>query len=107
MSPEEDIMHMHALPLRTEAVSGHTVRGLTNNLDSTRLMTRNGYIPTVQDDKISIYDAQNTTITVSRAVVLGGWYVPHERLWRIPLVKNVTNIKRQTAIVNESPPQLL
>ena len=70
-------------------------------------MTRNGYIPVFEGDKMSIYDSRNTKITVSRAAVLEGWYVPHEKLWRIPLVKNVTNIMKQTVTVTKSPVQLL
>ena len=43
-------------------------------------MTRNGYIPVFKGDKMSIYDARNTKITVLRAAVLGGWYVPHKKI---------------------------
>ena len=78
-----------------------------NNLGNMSTMTRNGYIPIFEGDKMSIYDARNITITVSRAAVLGGGYAPHEKLWRIPLVKNVTNIRHQTATVKKSPAQLL
>ena len=70
-------------------------------------MTRNGYIPIFQEDKMSIYNGRNMTIIVSRAAVLEGWYAPHEKFWRIPLVKNVTNIKHQTATANKSPTQPL
>ena len=43
-----------------------------NNLVSMITNTRNWYIPIFQDNKMSIYDAQNTTITVSMAAVLEG-----------------------------------
>ena len=102
-APGEDIVHLGALPLQTELATGHTVKGLINNLGSMCTMTRNGYIPIFEVDKMSIYDARNTKITVSRAVVLEGWYVPHKRLWWIPLVKNVTNIRKQTVTVTKSP----
>jgi hypothetical protein len=108
-APGEDIVPMPGLPLQTEAATGHThtVRELMNNLGSMGIMTRMGYISIFQAKNMSIYDAQNTIITVSRAAVLEGWYVPHKELWRIPLVKNVTNIKHQTATINKSPTQLL
>ena len=32
---------------------------------------------------------------------------PTKKMWRIPLVENVTNIRHQTATVNKSPAQLL
>ena len=64
-APGEDTVHLSALPLRTEAATGHTVRGLMNNLGSMSTMTRNGYIPVFEGDKMSIYDARNTKITVS------------------------------------------
>ena len=63
--------------------------------------------PAFKGDKMSIYDTRNTKITVSRAAVLEGWCIPHERLWRIPLVKHVTNIEKQTATVNKSPVHIL
>ena len=106
-APGEDIVHLGTLPLRTKAATGHTVRGLMNNLGSMSTMTRNGYIPIFEGDKISIYNAGNTPITVSRTAVLEGWYVPHKKLWRIPLVKNVTDIRHQTATVKKSPARLL
>ena len=106
-APGEDIVHLGALPLQTEAATGHTVRGLMNNLGSMSTMARNGYIPIFEGDKMSIYHVRNTTVTVSIAVVLEGWYVPHEKLWRIPLVENVTNIRHQVATVKKSPSQLL
>ena len=83
----EVIVCMHTLPLRTEAATEHIVKGWMSNLDSMSTMTRNGYIPIFQDNKVIIYDALNTTITVSRAAVLEGWYVPHKKCLSIPLVK--------------------
>ena len=40
-APGEDIVHLRALPLRTEAATGHTARALMNNLGSMSTMTRN------------------------------------------------------------------
>ena len=71
-------MHLHALLLQTEAVIEHTVKGRTNNLGSMSTLIRNAYITIFKDDTMSIYDAQNTTITVSKATILEGWYVSHE-----------------------------
>ena len=60
----EVIVHLRAFPLRTEAATGHIVRGFMNNLGSMSTMTRNGYTPIFKDNKVSIYDAKNMTITV-------------------------------------------
>ena len=56
---------------------------------------------------MSIYDGQTTTITVSRKAVMEGWYVPKEKLWHIPLVKNVSNVEHQTVAVAKLPLQIL
>ena len=44
-APGEDIVHLRVLPLRTETATGHTIRGLMNNLGSMSTMTRNGIFP--------------------------------------------------------------
>ena len=50
-----------------------------------------GYIPKVEEGKMSIYDGHTTTITVSGKAVMEGWYVTKENMWWIPLVKNFSN----------------
>ena len=86
-TPGEDIMYLHALPLRTEAATGHTIRGLMNNIGSISTMKRHEYIPIFEDNEMSMYNAWNTTIAGSMVAVLEGWYVPPKKVWRIPLVK--------------------
>ena len=56
---------------------------------------------------MSVYDGQTTTITVSRKAEMEGWYVPREKLWRIPLVKNVSNVKHQLVAVAKLLLQIL
>ena len=44
---------------------------------------------------------------MSRNVVMEGWYVPKRNLWRIPLVKNLSNIEHQSGAVAKFPLQIL
>jgi hypothetical protein len=68
-----------------------------------------GYIPIFDGQRVGIYDSNNTKIQVSRAAVLEGWYVPHEKLWRIPLVKGVRarNNNTETILTEQSPLEIL
>ena len=57
-------------------------------------------------DRLSIYDANNTRITVSRRAVLEGWHSEHEGIWRILLGKQREDIKNknsETVLVSVSP----
>ena len=107
VAPGEDVVHLNALPLRRGAAEAHTVRGLTNSLISMSTLRKHGYIPIFEQDKMSVYDGLTTTITVSRKAVMEGWYCPKEKLWRIPLVKNVSNVQHQSIPVAMSPMQIL
>ena len=107
VAPGEDVVHLNALPLRRGAAEAHTVRGLTNSLISMSTLRKHGYIPIFEQDKMSVYDGPTTTITVSRKAVMEGWYCPKEKLWRIPLVKNVSNVQHQSIPVAMSPMQIL
>jgi hypothetical protein len=86
-APGEEVVDLH-LPLRRKSRRGHTVRGITNSLQSLNSAVLDGYIPIFDGQHVHFYDSRNTKITVSRAAVLKGYYVPHEGLWRIPLVYN-------------------
>ena len=81
-----DIMECNALPLRSKATRAHTIPGLQINLGCVSQLVSQGYIPIFDGQRVGIYDSYNTKITVSRAAVLEGWYVPKEKLWRIPMV---------------------
>ena len=43
-----------------EAACGHTIPGLQNNLLSMNVITKEGYVPIFDGDKLSIYDAHTT-----------------------------------------------
>ena len=78
------IVSLNALPLRGETARGHTIHGLQNNLVSMNELTKEGYVPIFDDNKLSVYDAHTTTFTVLQKSILEGWYLPHEGLWQSP-----------------------
>ena len=53
-APGAEVVQLQGLPLRQEAATGHTVSGLMNNLASMSTLTRNGYVPIFEADKMSI-----------------------------------------------------
>ena len=105
--PGKDTFHPNTLPLRQGAAKAHTVQGPTNSLIGMSTLQTHSYIPIFEADKMSVYDGQITTITVSSKSVMEGWYVPKEKLWRIPLVKNISNIEHQLVVVAKSALQIL
>ena len=107
IAPGQDKAHLNALPLRQGTAKAHTVRGLTNSLIDISTLRRHGYIPIFEADKMSVYNGQTTNIVVSRKTVMEGWYVPREKLWCIPVVKNVSNVKHQSVAVAKLPLQIL
>ena len=56
------------------------------------MLDAENYITIFDKGKVSIFDANDTKITVSKKVILEGWHVKKEGLWRILLGKNVRNI---------------
>ena len=103
IAPGKDVVHLNVLPLRLGTAETHTVRGLTNSLISMSTLRNYVYIPIFKADKMSVYNGRTTTITMPRKAVMGGWSVPREKLWRIPLVKNVSNVKHQLVAVAKLP----
>jgi hypothetical protein len=65
------------------------------------------YIAIFDKDEVKIFDANNTEITVSRAAILRGWRCPDTKLWRIPLVKHVTNANTDTILCDRPPSEFL
>jgi hypothetical protein len=94
-APRDEVVDLH-LSLRRKSRRGHTVRGITNSLQSLNSAVLDGYIPIFDGKHVNFYDSRNTKITVSRVAVLKGYYVPHEGLWRIPLVYNERPVKNET-----------
>ena len=59
---------------------------------------------------MNIYDATNTGFKTTRGVVLRGWRLPDEGLWRIPLDENVnskSNINTKTVKAKQPRSNLL
>ena len=51
-------------------------------------------------NEVNIYDGRKAKITITEEVVLKGYRCPREKLWRIPLVKDVQNKNTDTLILN-------
>ena len=94
--------------LRDPARLCDIVPGITeDSLISTSKMADAGYISIFDGEEVNIYNANNTKITVTRGAVLRGWRDATCGLWRIPLVKNVTNENSETVLVKAPPTELL
>ena len=74
--------------VRKPAKELHITPGISeNSLLSTLKYADAGYITVFEKDKVNMYNANNTIITVSREAVLRGWREAGENLWRIPIVE--------------------
>ena len=60
-----------------------------------------------EKDEVNIYDANNTTVTVTQGEILKGWRDPATQLWRIPLKTNVVNCNIDTVLTATNPTELL
>ena len=102
-------MDLH-LTLQRKPQRGHTVQGITNILQSLNSAVLDGYITFFDGQHLNFYDSCNTKITVTRALVLKEFYVPHEGMWRIPLVYNerpAENKTTETIAWSKSPIKIL
>ena len=61
-----------------------------------------GYVSIYNDAEVNIYDGRNVKIVVSEAAVLKGWQCPQTRMWRVTLHPNVTNLNKDTLLVNSA-----
>ena len=64
IAPAKVVVELN-LPLRRNVRTRHTVPGVTNNLMSMNKLDANNYITIVDNNKVSIYDATNTEVSVS------------------------------------------
>ncbi len=67
---------------------------------STSKFANANYITIFDKEAVNIYDANETTITVTRGAILCGFKCPMTGMWRIPLVDLVRNNNTDTVIVN-------
>jgi hypothetical protein len=58
-------------------------------------------------EEVNIYNAQNTTLKVSKRAILQGWFDKTANLWRIPLIPIVLNNNTDTVLVNKEPTEFL
>ena len=88
------------------------VPGLVHrSLNSVRKLTDANYFAIFDEDQVNIYNANNTTVTVSRGAILMGWRDKENKsLCRIPLVKTgvtINNLSTQTVMVDKPPIEFL
>ena len=94
--------------IRQPAKEVHIVPSIkTHSLLSTAKFAEAGYITVFDDEEVNIYDAQNTTLKVSRGAIVRGWFDKTANLWRIPLIPVVLNNNTDTVLVNKQPTEFL
>ena len=62
--------------------------GQQNNLVSTNKFAEQDYVHVFDNEKVSVYNANDVKITTTCVAVLRDWRVPQEGLWRFPLTKD-------------------
>ena len=101
-------MAEYPFDVRRPAKELHITPGISqNSLLSTAKYADAGYITVFDKDRVNVYDANITMITVSREVVLRGCREEGEDLWQIPIVETVQNNNTDTIIVNRPPTEFL
>jgi len=110
-APASNISKYHH-ELREPARTVDMVPGLVHNsLNSVSKLTDANYFAIFDEEQVNIYDANNTTVTVSRGAILRGWRDKENKsLWRIPLVKTgvpINNLSTQTVMVDKPPSEYL
>jgi hypothetical protein len=91
--------------VRHPAKDVHIVPGIErDSLLSIPKFTDANYVAIFDKDEVNIYDANKTTIVVSRGAILRGWQCKQTNLWQIPLIKNVTNKNTNTVLCLRSMP---
>ena len=94
--------------VRQPAKEVHIVPSIeTHSLLSTVKFAEAGYITVFDDEEVNIYDAQNTTLKVTKGAILRGWFDKTANLWRIPLIPVVLNNNTDTVLVNKQPTEFL
>ncbi len=94
--------------VRVLAQELHITPSITkNSLLSTSKFADANYITIFDKEAVNIYDANDTTITITRGAILRGFKCPMTGIWRIPFVDLVRNNNTDTVIVNCPPSELL
>jgi hypothetical protein len=94
--------------VRHAAKDLHIVPGIEcGSLLSIPKFVNANYIAFFDKDEISIYDANKTTIVVSRGAILQGWQCRQTNLWQVPLIRNVKNNNTNTVLCDQCPTEFL
>ncbi len=94
--------------VRHPAKDVHIVPGIKrDSLLSIPKFADANYIAIFDKDKVNIYEANKTTIVVSRSAILRGWRCKTTNLWRIPLIRNVINENTDTVLCDRCPTEFL
>ncbi len=94
--------------VRQPAKEVHIVPAIKNHsLISTAKFAEAEYITVFDKEEVNIYDAQNTTLKVSKGAILRGWFDKTANLWRIPLIPVILNNNTDTVLVNKQPTEFL
>jgi hypothetical protein len=78
-----------------------------NSLLSTVKFADANYITIFDKDKVNIYGANNSIITVTKGAILRGWQDKNSNLWHIPLVRMLQNLNTNTVLLNCPPRKFL
>jgi hypothetical protein len=85
--------------VRHPAKDVHIVPGIKrDSLLSMPKFADTNYVVIFDKDEVNIYDANKTTIIISRGAILQGWQCKQTNLWQVPLIKNVKNNNTDTVL---------
>ncbi len=94
--------------IRQPAKDVHIVPSIQSNfLLSMAKFAKAGYITVFDNKEVNIYDPHNTTLKVSWAAILRGWFDKTANLWQILLIPVIVNSNTDTVLVNKSPTEFL
>jgi hypothetical protein len=97
----EEVMDINKLHhnVRHPAKDIHIVPGIEcNSLHSIPKFADANYIAIFGKNKMNIYDANNTKVTVSRSSILHGWQCEDTNLWHVRLLPIVHSNKTDTVL---------
>ncbi len=82
----------------------HIVPGIKHDslLSISKFVDAN-YIAIFNKDEVNIYNANKTSIVVSRGAILQGWRCKQTNLWHVPLIKEIKNDNTVTVLCDQCP----
>jgi hypothetical protein len=94
--------------VRHPAKDVHIVPGIERgSLLSIPKFVNANYIAIFNKDKVNIYDANKTSIVISRGAILRGWQCKQTNLWRVPLIKEIKNNNTDKVLCDQCPTEFL